>query len=129
MHSQVRITQDEHEWRHELDHVPPMSNAEGRAWLDEGETALLNQVKRDGGPSADRIRQYEYMPFSMLISLIRGAKATLFPSLYEGFGIPPLEAHMVRTRGKVFRENQQRVNAFWPGPQHTANASNDGDIR
>ena len=29
---------------------------------------------------------------AMLVSLIRGAKATLFPSLYEGFGFPPLEA-------------------------------------
>ncbi|MNS10260.1 D-inositol 3-phosphate glycosyltransferase [compost metagenome] len=69
----------------------------GRAWLDEGETALLNQVKRDGGPSADRIRQYEYMPFAMLISLIRGAKATLFPSLYEGFGLPVLESMALST--------------------------------
>ncbi|HAD84316.1 MAG TPA: glycosyl transferase family 1 [Brevundimonas sp.] len=69
----------------------------GRAWLDEGETALLSQVKRDGGPSADRIRQYEYMPFSLLISLIRGAKATLFPSLYEGFGLPVLESMALST--------------------------------
>ncbi|WP_191557874.1 glycosyltransferase family 4 protein [Brevundimonas aurantiaca] len=69
----------------------------GRAWLDEGEVALLNQVKRDGGPSADRIRQYDYMPFSMLISLIRGAKATLFPSLYEGFGLPVLESMALST--------------------------------
>jgi len=69
----------------------------GRAWLDEGETALLAQVKRDGGPSADRIRQYEFMPFSLLISLIRGAKATLFPSLYEGFGLPVLESMALST--------------------------------
>lgn len=69
----------------------------GRAWLDEGETALLSQVKRDGGPSADRIRQYEFMPFSLLISLIRGAKATLFPSLYEGFGLPVLESMALST--------------------------------
>ncbi|MGN6065093.1 glycosyltransferase family 4 protein [Brevundimonas diminuta] len=69
----------------------------GKAWLDQGETALLNQVKRDGGPSADRIRQYDYMPFSMLISLIRGAKATLFPSLYEGFGLPVLESMALST--------------------------------
>ncbi|WP_304271970.1 glycosyltransferase family 4 protein [Brevundimonas naejangsanensis] len=69
----------------------------GRAWLDEGETALLNQVKRDGGPSAERIRQYEYMPFSMLVSLIRGARATLFPSLYEGFGLPVLESMALST--------------------------------
>lgn len=69
----------------------------GRAWLDEGETALLNQVKRDGGVNASRIRQYEYMPFSMLISLVRGAKATLFPSLYEGFGLPVLESMALST--------------------------------
>ncbi|MDQ1154786.1 glycosyltransferase involved in cell wall biosynthesis [Brevundimonas sp. SORGH_AS 993] len=69
----------------------------GRAWLDEGETALLAQVKRDGGPNADRIRQYDYMPFSLLISLVRGAKATLFPSLYEGFGLPVLESMALST--------------------------------
>jgi glycosyltransferase involved in cell wall biosynthesis len=69
----------------------------GRAWLDEGETALLNQVMRDGGPGAERIRRYEYMPFSLLVSLIRGAKATLFPSLYEGFGLPVLESMALST--------------------------------
>ena len=37
------------------------------------------------------------MPFSMLISLIRGAKATLFPSLYEGFGLPVLESMALST--------------------------------
>jgi steroid 5-alpha reductase family enzyme len=30
-------------------------------------------------------------------------------------GIPPLEAHMLRSRGAAFRRYQQRVNAFWPG--------------
>ncbi|MBN9066604.1 MAG: DUF1295 domain-containing protein, partial [Rhizobiales bacterium] len=44
-------------------------------------------------------------------------------------GIPPLEAHMLRSRGTAFRDYQHRVNAFWPGPQHTADASKDGDIR
>lgn len=69
----------------------------GNGWLEAGEVALLNQVKRDGGPSAERIRQYEYMPFSLLVSLIRGAKATLFPSLYEGFGLPVLESMALGT--------------------------------
>ncbi|KQZ14832.1 hypothetical protein ASD44_12715 [Mesorhizobium sp. Root554] len=32
-------------------------------------------------------------------------------------GIPPLEAHMLRSRGEKFREYQRRVNAFWPGPR------------
>ena len=75
----------------------PLVIVGGRAWLDEGETALLNQVMREGGPSAQRIRRYEYMPFSLLISLIRGAKATLFPSLYEGFGLPVLESMALST--------------------------------
>jgi glycosyltransferase involved in cell wall biosynthesis len=75
----------------------PLVVVGGRAWLDEGETALLNQVMRDGGPSAQRIRRYEYMPFSLLVSLIRGAKATLFPSLYEGFGLPVLESMALST--------------------------------
>jgi len=75
----------------------PLVIVGGRAWLDEGETALLNQVMKDGGPSAQRIRRYEYMPFSLLISLIRGAKATLFPSLYEGFGLPVLESMALST--------------------------------
>ncbi len=37
--------------------------------------------------------------------------------LVHASGIPPLEAHMLRSRGEVFRKYQQRVNAFWPGPQ------------
>lgn len=69
----------------------------GNGWLEKGETILLDQVKRDGGPSADRIRQYDYMPFGLLVSLIRGAKATLFPSLYEGFGLPVLESMALGT--------------------------------
>lgn len=77
--------------------MSPLVIVGGRAWLDAGETALLNQVKRDGGPNADRIRQYEYMPFSMLLSLIRGARATVFPSLYEGFGLPVLESMALGT--------------------------------
>lgn len=75
----------------------PLIIVGGRSWLAEGETALLEQVKRDGGPSAERIRRYEYMSQSMLISLIRGARATLFPSLYEGFGLPVLESMLLET--------------------------------
>jgi len=75
----------------------PLVVVGGKGWLEESELALIKQVKAEGGPSADRIRQYEYMPFSMLISLIRGAKATLFPSLYEGFGLPVLESMALGT--------------------------------
>jgi len=65
--------------------------------LDGPEVALLNQVKNDGGLSASRLRRYEFMTRSMLVSLIRGARATLFPSLFEGFGLPVLESMLLET--------------------------------
>lgn len=34
--------------------------------------------------------------------------------LVHASGIPPLEAHMLRTRGEAFRAYQRRVNAFFP---------------
>ena len=76
----------------------------GRGWLSEDQTSLLyddvirTSVLRDSIlRRADRIRQYDYLPFSMLVSLIRGARATLFPSLYEGFGLPILESMLLGT--------------------------------
>jgi len=77
----------------------PLVIVGGRAWLDEDETRLMYddliqvQVIKDGViRRADRIRRYDYLPFETLVGLIRGAKATLFPSLYEGFGLPILES-------------------------------------
>jgi steroid 5-alpha reductase family enzyme len=32
-------------------------------------------------------------------------------------GIPPLEDHLLRSRGEKFRAMQRRVNAFFPGPR------------
>lgn len=75
----------------------PLVIVGGRGWLSEPETALLAHVKAMGSESAHRIHFYEYMSFSNLISLIRGAKAVLFPSLYEGFGLPVLEAMSLGT--------------------------------
>jgi glycosyltransferase involved in cell wall biosynthesis len=59
---------------------------------------LLSLLDRNagGGPLA-RIIQLEYLSFPVLIGLIRGAKAVLFPSLYEGFGLPALEAMTLGT--------------------------------
>jgi glycosyltransferase involved in cell wall biosynthesis len=76
----------------------------GRAWLDEEETRLLYEdlvevtaIKDGVLRRTDRIRRYDYMPFATLIHLIRGARATLLPSLYEGFGLPVLESMLLRT--------------------------------
>lgn len=44
-----------------------------------------------------RVRRLSYVPFDQLIALIRGARALVFPSLYEGFGLPVLEAMLLGT--------------------------------
>lgn len=75
----------------------PLVVVGGRGWLREDETALLEQFYRDSNLNHEKIRFYEYMSHDMLISLIRGAKATVFPSLYEGFGLPILESMALST--------------------------------
>jgi len=86
------------------DVTTPLVILGAQAWKSEGELKLLvddhirsliatgneTRVKR-------RVIQLEYAPFPLLVSLIRGAKATLFPSLYEGFGLPVLESMQLRT--------------------------------
>jgi steroid 5-alpha reductase family enzyme len=48
------------------------------------------------------------------------APALIYALLVHVSGIPPLEAHMLRSRGDAFRLYQGRVNAFWPGPPRSA---------
>jgi glycosyltransferase involved in cell wall biosynthesis len=92
----------------------PLVVAGKRAWKSEQELRLLyedhirslitvgaeTRVKR-------RVIQLEYAPFPLLVSLIRGAKATLFPSLYEGFGLPVLESMLLGT--PVLSSNRSSV--------------------
>jgi glycosyltransferase involved in cell wall biosynthesis len=60
----------------------------------------LAQIEQFGGPKAAednenrkrRILRIDYLPLPHLVALIRGARCLLFPSLYEGFGLPVLEA-------------------------------------
>ncbi|RAZ90513.1 hypothetical protein DPM33_13460 [Mesorhizobium hawassense] len=46
--------------------------------------------------------------------------ALMYWLLVHVSGIPPLEAHMLRSRGDEFRRYQARVNAFWPGAPRQA---------
>jgi steroid 5-alpha reductase family enzyme len=48
------------------------------------------------------------------------APVLMYGLLVHVSGIPPLEAHMLRSRGDAFRLYQARVNAFWPGPPRPA---------
>jgi glycosyltransferase involved in cell wall biosynthesis len=46
----------------------------------------------ENSPERDRIRRLNYVSDTQLTALYRRAEALLFPSLYEGFGLPPIEA-------------------------------------
>lgn len=73
----------------------PLILVGAKAWMSEGETRLLKQVQAAGG--SGRIHQFDYLPAGLLMSLVRGARATLFPSLTEGFGLPVLESMTLGT--------------------------------
>jgi len=61
--------------------------AGGRGWDD---AELLDRLRRS--PAAGRIRLTGRVSDADLAELYRGAECFLFPSRYEGFGLPPLEA-------------------------------------
>ncbi len=82
----------------------PLVIVGAQAWKTEEELRLLNdenirflRVDDRDIRTRKRVVQLRYAPFSLLVSLIRGAKAALFPSLYEGFGLPALEAMLLGT--------------------------------
>ena len=65
-----------------------------RVMADPGPIDGVQSLKRK---LRDRVILLDYAPFRLLVSLIRGARALLFPSLYEGFGLPALEAMLLGT--------------------------------
>ncbi len=75
-----------------------------KAWKSEQELRLLfddhiRYLVQDGAylRTRHKIILLDYAPFRLLVNLIRGARAVLFPSLYEGFGLPALEAMLLGT--------------------------------
>lgn len=58
-----------------------------RSYRIEGET-----IRRER-----QVRRLEYLPRDQLLLLMRGARALLFPSIYEGFGLPVVEAMALGT--------------------------------
>lgn len=74
------------------------------AWKTDDELRLLNDSSiryleqvETLTYTRNRVFRIDYAPFPLLVSLIRGAKAVTFPSLYEGFGLPVLEAMRLGT--------------------------------
>ena len=77
-------------------------------WQNEAEMKLLaEQSETNGFPnrSRRRIHRLDYVSFPTLVTLIRGARAVVFPSLYEGFGLPVLESMVLGTPVVASRES------------------------
>ena len=82
----------------------PLVVVAAQSWLSDDEVRLMNQrfVRR-----RRKIHFYDYMSWPTLATLIRGARAVVFPSLYEGFGLPVLEGMTLGT--PVVSSNQSSV--------------------
>jgi len=91
----------------------PLILIAGEGWHNEPETMLLQELRENDPGSTGlnrtrlkrRVRRFRYVRPSTLIALIRGARAVIFPSLYEGFGLPVLEAMTLGTPVVTSRES------------------------
>lgn len=57
------------------------------SWKYDGIFSLIKQLKLE-----ERVKYIDFIPYDDLPLLYTGAEAFVFPSWYEGFGLPPLEA-------------------------------------
>ena len=81
----------------------PLVVVAAQSWKSEEELRLigfdrLRYVIEDSAIRARKaIHRFEYLPSALLMTLIKGARAVLFPSIYEGFGLPVLESMALGT--------------------------------
>ena len=75
-----------------LNPAPQLYIVGNRGWADTGLLARLDALPPDGP-----IRVLSGLSDGAVAALLSGARALLFPSLAEGFGLPPLEAAALGT--------------------------------
>lgn len=80
----------------------PLVIVSSSGWQNEAELEIIANrwFQRRGlgeGRRRPKLKPISYAPYDLLVSLIRGARAVAFPSLYEGFGLPVLEAMLLGT--------------------------------
>ena len=82
----------------------PLVIAGGAGWQNEREMERIKDPRFSNYRLVDatiskfeRVRRIPYLPLDQLVTLMRGARALLFPSVFEGFGLPVLEAMSLGT--------------------------------
>lgn len=80
-----------------IDTDTPLVIVGARSWQKDEEMRLMDAIGKRGGETARRIVQLDYLPRRLLMKLVAKARAVMFPSLYEGFGLPVLEAMQLGT--------------------------------
>lgn len=75
------------EFRKGKSDYPMLVLAGGKGWLNEELVRTIKELNM-----GEDIKELSYVPEEHLCSLMSGALAFIFPSIYEGFGMPPLEA-------------------------------------
>ena len=82
----------------------PLVIAGGQGWNNKAELATIKsprfaqyRLNENVISRFERVRRVEYVPLNQLVMLLRGARAVLFPSVFEGFGLPVLEAMTLGT--------------------------------
>jgi glycosyltransferase involved in cell wall biosynthesis len=82
----------------------PLIIAGSDGWLNDDELRRIGdrrfvtlRMTGAGIRRERRVRRVRYLPRRHLVALMKGARALIFPSLYEGFGLPVLEAMTLGT--------------------------------
>jgi glycosyltransferase involved in cell wall biosynthesis len=77
----------------QIDTKMPLVIVGKKGWLWEDQLQMLTTAdRRTNARNASRVRLLDHVGQRELRSLYAGALCFVFPSLYEGFGLPPLEA-------------------------------------
>ncbi len=86
----------------------PLLMIGGKGWQSEKEHSKISQLEQKG-----YVSYLGYVPESALPVLYAGAKGLLFPSLYEGFGLPVAEA--LQSGVQVLTSKNSSMVEFSPG--------------